>query len=266
MTKIIATTGVDGSGKTSIINRLQNLNKSEIYPVFVPQYYSDESLPLTSLAETLEDIGKLADQHKSAILKANSFVLAISLLKEVIADITNRVAPKAILLERHPVIDTMMYAKFYGSQLAGEISEELKEEVFKMAGAERFIDMQVHAKKLGAKSFWEIHKIILPLLTRPTTELFEGLEILMGVSGIEKTFFIAPSEEELRRRQLLKEDTEENLEIHENLETILMLQSELAKLNNLLKSEKMGYDFLQIDNSKLTVEQSTDFISQEINA
>ncbi len=120
--------GIDGSGKTSLLNAFKN----KFSTLRVPQYHMSltPKSSIYTISEAFEDIGILADKLNSPELKVSCLFGAMSLYSSVLKDDQYK-NEKTILTERHPLVDSLILSQAYGPHLKQVISEEALNECFK---------------------------------------------------------------------------------------------------------------------------------------
>lgn len=139
MTSILIT-GVDGSGKSTLIDKLKNsTNSASVDFVRVPFIDTSEigNEELKSVATCINHLGNLADEHKSTGLKAAQLFSSMLIFHLLIEEKINN-GKQLLFCERHPLIDTVVYAKFYAgksrrkeknSDLINEIEKKYQKEL-----------------------------------------------------------------------------------------------------------------------------------------
>lgn len=115
-TKRIAITGIDGTGKTTIIREIRKLYKDrmhEAYAFRAPQFHEDRLLPFSSLSEIIEHLSVESDRIGDATLKSVALFLSMTLYGDVERHILHAYRPALLFAERQCVVDTLAYAQFY---------------------------------------------------------------------------------------------------------------------------------------------------------
>lgn len=235
--KITLITGLDGSGKTTFLNNLKEkagLKAQQI--INVPQInlkVLTEGSELYKVAEFVNKLSKVGDVLQVPQLKAVALFASMLLFKDLVAE-QEKNGVKEIYCERHPLIDTGTYAKFYADKLHPESTDK------------NFLE------KLDEKNSKELNYIV-KLLPETYIDNSKGLvENIMSFIYqwfyIEKRFSLdelkelynleLPSEiyylqaepeyliERIRKRKVL--------EAHETINSLRMMEQEYQKLFKIL--------------------------------
>lgn len=110
--KSIVITGVDGSGKTSFLDKLEessiNARFVRVPKIEVDQYEGD----LKKVGLFINKMGEKSDELKSPTLKIISIFSSMLFFEDFYAFQQSH-SPKVIFCERHPLIDTAVYGLIY---------------------------------------------------------------------------------------------------------------------------------------------------------
>lgn len=112
-------TGLDGSGKSTLLNRLAALNNADWGFVFVPQIdlaRINSQSPLHQFSNFVNTLSDEADNKQIPQFKGLA-LFASMLLFHLLQDEENKEEKSQLFFERHPLIDTLVYAKFYAAKL-----------------------------------------------------------------------------------------------------------------------------------------------------
>ncbi len=115
-------TGLDGSGKSSLMSKLASHFTSDKHIIInLPhselEYFDDKNL--NSAALFIDKINTTADIKQIASLKALALICSVLLYKRILKHKASE-NTQAVYCERHPLIDTAVYATFYASKLNPE--------------------------------------------------------------------------------------------------------------------------------------------------
>lgn len=128
----ILITGLDGSGKTTILKKLQAKAKNKAGFIFLPDIETEtvkQNPELYRAACFINFLGKFSDKEKIPQLKAVALFASVLIFEELIKE-TPKTCHDFLFFERHPLVDTGIYAQFYASKLkAGSISPEIINEI-----------------------------------------------------------------------------------------------------------------------------------------
>lgn len=138
---MILITGLDGSGKSTMLNSLEADLKNKISILRVPTIEAEKfkgNMLLYRQCKCMNILGERADKEGLPSLKIVAMFGAMLLFKELHSELKKK--GTIILCERHPLIDTAVYAKVYlkvmhpkhldlhlGKQIEHQFSEELNE-------------------------------------------------------------------------------------------------------------------------------------------
>ena len=118
--KTILVTGLDGSGKSTLLKKLAAQIQNKRTDILYLPNFDTESLHQTGdVQRTALFINKLnreADERQIPQLKGVALFAAMLLFRPILELNVNR-ALETLFCERHPLIDTGIYAKFYAEKL-----------------------------------------------------------------------------------------------------------------------------------------------------
>lgn len=119
--KTILITGLDGSGKSTIFEKMkQQAAVSKVKFLFVPHIDLSEFSPESQefkVATCINEMSAVADREQLTQIKAVALFSAMLFFKKLL-DFQQISKPEIIFFERHPLIDTSIYAQFYAPKLA----------------------------------------------------------------------------------------------------------------------------------------------------
>lgn len=229
--KTILVTGLDGSGKSTFFSKIIAAEVKDVVFIFVP-HISLQPLEHGSMvyrcAEFVDKLSAEADFHKEPRLKALSVFAAMLLFRELVK---HQVQPETryVLCERHPVIDSGVYAHFYASKMdpAG-IPQSLLEALDAKYNAElnhllNLLPPSIHLK--SATLSGRLAEVIYTWFHLAQKTSIDELAELFGVQSPDEIYFLHAAPEILAER--LKERSRH--EPHESPEV-------LHKLNAAYKS------------------------------
>ncbi len=128
--KVILITGLDGSGKSTILERIAEQKKLDnVNTLLLPHIDLTQLVQGSELYQTASFVNNLsheADVRKVPQLKAVALFASMLLFKELLA-LSNS---ELVFCERHPLIDSRIYARFYAQKLKpGSVSKEVSDNV-----------------------------------------------------------------------------------------------------------------------------------------
>jgi len=124
--KVILITGLDGSGKTSFLNRIKEHSNPALSQIINLPHINTETLKqntdLYKAALFVNSLNQDADLLKLPQLKAVALFASMILYREIF-ELIKQKGVQTIFCERHPLIDSGIYARFYAEKLhPGSIS------------------------------------------------------------------------------------------------------------------------------------------------
>lgn len=127
--KVILITGLDGSGKSTLLKRIESNILLDDYQILrLPKIDIEILKPNPQIFATASFINQLndeADIKRVPQLKAVALFASMLLYRKLI-DLATQAQKSIVYCERHPLIDTGIYAQFYAGKLApGSISLEI---------------------------------------------------------------------------------------------------------------------------------------------
>lgn len=118
--KLILLTGLDGSGKSTLLNKLEeiSINKPIAY-IRVPKIDSElfrHNEMLYHVTLFINHMHLEADHLKNTQLKVIALFSSMLIFKELLKELSQNHI-QIVFCERHPLIDTGVYAKFYSGKM-----------------------------------------------------------------------------------------------------------------------------------------------------
>lgn len=115
MTKIIVTTGLDGSGKSTFVSELETKFGSHLAILRLPTIDSDKFKDAPTLfhcCEMINELGERGDKEATPGMKIIALFSAMALFNDMVHHLQKNTI-KVLFCERHPLVDTLIYAKAY---------------------------------------------------------------------------------------------------------------------------------------------------------
>lgn len=127
MIKTILLTGLDGCGKSTLFTKLRNAKPGHVSLITLP-HIDEESLPPQSAirkqAQLLNQMSQQADENNWSDLKALALFGSMLLYEKLVHEMSTPLT-RILICERHPLIDSLIYAKFYAVRLtSGHLKQE----------------------------------------------------------------------------------------------------------------------------------------------
>lgn len=218
--KLILLTGLDGSGKSTLLNRLEKiaLNKPIAF-IRVPKidsHFFRGNQAIYNATLFINEMHVKADCLKKPQLKVIALFSSMLLFKKLLQEL-NQSHIKFIFCERHPLIDTGVYAKFYTDKMdPSTISKELlfniEEKYTKEIG---YILSLVDVEKTNRSNIYILLQYIHNWFTINKKHTLNDLKELFDINLPDKIIYLSATPEVLIKR--LK--NREVLEAHESKET-----------------------------------------------
>ena len=238
--KVILITGLDGSGKTTFLNRIKDSAKPaacriiNIPHINIQQLKIDKDLYRVALF--VNSLNYNADIQNIPQLKAVALFASMLLYGKILA-LIRQDAVETVFCERHPLIDTGVYARFYAEKLyPGSIEQSVLDRLDKKYESE----LSYLLNLLPSNSV-DIKKGYTSSLIHFIYKLFylekkydtENLKLIFKVSLPDELYFLQASPKllfnRIKNRKLL--------EAHESIEVFKQLNKAYNKLFNELESK-----------------------------
>lgn len=183
-TRKVAVVGIDGAGKSSLVERLAGRAAGDALALTSPRFFEMPDAPFGFLSRALDALTRAADALGSFELKGASLYLQMTPFGPVERFFVDTYAPELVVWDRHAVVDTLAYGALYGQlvrrppdeALRGPLGERLEAE---LPGATEAIAawLAVENRRLGeALGLWEVAPHLGALCRRPPAELLPELE------------------------------------------------------------------------------------------
>jgi thymidylate kinase len=119
----ILITGLDGSGKSTVFSKLEQKISTGNFDIIRLPHINSETLekgsPLQGAAEFVNFLNSTADLQNNSKLKAVALFASMLVFRKLV-EYKSQPGINRIYLERHPLIDTMVYAMFYAGKAKTE--------------------------------------------------------------------------------------------------------------------------------------------------
>ncbi len=259
----ISITGVDGTGKTSIIRALQT--KFAATPTLAqafraPQYHEDPDAPFGALSSTIDDLSLLADKTSDPLLKTCALFLSMTLYGDVEAHYERTFSSKYLFSERQALADSLAYSKFYKDLLTGPLEPRKLDALDVLEKWILVLKQRLPATSpLAAKelNLWNLPLFIYKLFDLPPDDLVEHLKALYHCTFPDKIILLKVSSPRLIQRLTQKAAGGTPKELHEKQHILEALQGGLEQCCLVLAGLKPTLKLHVLDTSELTLESST---------
>jgi thymidylate kinase len=268
-TKKIAVTGIDGTGKTTLIRATRELYKNQ--PTWVqafraPQYHEDPNCPFASLSNTIQNLNNLGDQTQNILLKSAALFLSVTLFGDVEKFYQQTYQPRFLFTERQAIVDSLSYTSFYKRLLTGALDQgKLEPELRRALGDQAIDEVLGWMKVLESRrfpterefTFWNLPLIAFDLIDQKPEKLVIDLERIYHCEIPDILIILQVSPEVLESRISEKmTKTGATRELHEQRNILELLQKSLIHGANVMKSMYPKMDLQFVDSSHQTEAES----------
>jgi len=266
-TRRVALVGIDGSGKTSVARLLRGRAAGPESPAVLHAVRPHDNAegPLTDLARRLQAVSEVADRLDSPELKIGLFYLQLCTYPIIEGEIRDRRHPAVILVDRHPIVDSMVYLPLYGRLAAGRPARpgppaDLAERVAAVdpAALPAALDW---AERLGqGRDVWAVGRDLLALYADPLDAQLKRFRELLGTGLPDEVVLL-----DVRVDQALSRlgARGRELELHETAPYLTAVRNRFEQVLGWL-AETQGVRVRRIDNGERTPEEAADEIAKLI--
>lgn len=241
--KHITILGVDGSGKSTLMNSLIPKDPSKrVCLISSPSFHEGRNPLFANLSASLEKFSNASDLFGSFELKALALYLQVSLFGPVEESFIRFWKPDLIISQRHPVLDSLVYGNLYQLYIHKEL-DELEVSSFMSAHLQTKEWNEVttwfalQLERLGLSETFSSYPLYLKtLMGRPKIELIEELKRHYQTTLPDEVYIMdLDPKEALKRLQKRQEQSASGKELHENSELLHLLRNNYLQLAKTLK-------------------------------
>lgn len=111
----ITVVGIDGCGKSSFMQQLRERTSQRLdfTTITCPDFHDTRNSPLADLSRQLKAFSDAADVIGRPVVKASALYLQMTLYGPVEQFFVQTYQPNAIVCERHPVVESLVYGPLY---------------------------------------------------------------------------------------------------------------------------------------------------------
>lgn len=202
---MIVITGLDGSGKSSFLKKLQDELKDDVSILRVPFIESEKfkiNKSLYDQCEFINYIGHKADVENLPSLKIIAMFGSMILFNQLYDELNKD--KKRVFCERHPLIDTAVYAKVYHEVMhpdnldlgiANELESKYKTEISSIVNC-----INSDIKISGKGQCYDLLSFLFDWFSKEENYSIGRLKTLFSISSPEAVYFLdAPAEELMSR-------------------------------------------------------------------
>lgn len=202
---MILITGLDGSGKSTVLNRFEDKLINEITVLRVPTIDSEKFKNndiLYKQSEFINYLGKRADKERIPFLKIIAMFGSMLLFSKLSKELGRN--GKQIYCERHPLIDTSVYAKIYlefmnpanlDMKIVKEIEANYGENLNSIVG-----ELGLIVRRTDKGVIYDLLSFLYDWFSVKENSSFERLKVLFPVELPSMIYFLdAPSDILIKR-------------------------------------------------------------------
>ena len=260
----VSLTGVDGSGKTTIIRRLRERQADfpGVAAFQAPQFHEDPLLPRADLSKAIDDLSVAADLSGDVSLKSLALFLSMTMYGDMERHILETRRPSVLIGERQCVLDALTYARFYlpllSSGAAPSRGGALHPLIMEWLGtvAARAPEVGFDAKDLTGS--------LVRVFTAEPAVLVPRLLKLFAAELPDHIVILGTSPQDLAAR-LVEKRGSTNAELHETAETLQGLAHALQKTAPLLQLMKPGLRVHGVSTQGRTADESVDDVLRTLD-
>jgi thymidylate kinase len=244
MTHRIAVVGIDGSGKSELITALNNrLPADSARALRCPDFHHVVDGPLHETSQHLAALGAAADRAAHPAVKAATLYLRMTLFGPVERFVVDTYRPDILFCERHPLVETMVYAPSYellaGRQTrsAGQTLQLIIDAAEAMqpgtaAAVSRWQALTSSRSGIGSDLETTLGEVV-SILSMPFAHAVERMADCYRTRLPHGVIWVDTSVDEAARRLRVRGDL---LEVHENQTSLRQLRHQYTVVLPMLES------------------------------
>ncbi len=223
--------GIDGIGKSTILNKMIPELGKQFSFVSSPSFHEVAGTPYSSLSQALEQVSFRADAKNDIQSKSLIMILQVSLFGKIESAIENK-----IISFRHPVIDTMVYAPIYLKLLRKDFDASSFHDLL---GEEKSLlkpYVEEFLSRNNFKTLVEVLQHFIQVLQDPLPTQIKELSKIFQTTLPAQAIFL-----DLNPKIVIEriENRDKTLEPHENFQMLNLLRKNyIETLNNISKEQK----------------------------
>ena len=230
--KTVSILGIDGSGKTTVAKAFA---ENQFWPLasgfICPDYHLSSFAPFNLLSRDVARISVYADETSNFQLKLLALYLKMSLFRPVQNFFATTFSPNFLISERNPLIDVLVYGKFYSKLMGTKMSSQKDNSNFLFTATPKFSEELIRIERWIAVinqrtgknlSIHEYPRFCLETLKQGSAHIIKVFAHEFQASFPDYVFYFdLPPEQAAYRLQAVKSVTE----VHETREHLGVLSS-----------------------------------------
>lgn len=256
-TQRIAVVGIDGCGKSLVISRMRAVisEDTSFEAISCPDFHENANAPMYTLSKQLKALSDAADAIGDPVIKASALYLRMTLYGPVERFFTDTYSPSVLMCERHPLIETLVYAPLYmqlgrhgrGGEAAWEAIRSRAEQGAPHAGAaiDRWYAKEA-ARILSTGDLWDILGEIAQLIESGTQTALAGFGMRYRTTLPDEVIWLDTPPREAARRCAIRAG---GAEVHETLQHLTALRSNYLRVRDELSRTHPTLIFHTVSNN-----------------
>lgn len=268
----LAIVGIDGAGKTTVVRRLREQLgvEGDVATLHAPAYHEGPNAPLGLLSRQLQAVSLATEALGLLGLKAAVMYLQMTLYGAVERAVVDAYEPRALVSDRHAIIDTLAYGPFYGRMVGAVVDVQRAEQMLReqlVAGPAHALDATLawHARtehRLGQESsFWELPQQVAAAFARPQDVVLAEFARRYRTTLPEAVVLLDVTPEQALRRSAMR--TTRSSMVHERVAVLEQLRAAYIAT---LKALAPRIAVHRVDASGLSVAQTLGAVLERLPA
>jgi thymidylate kinase len=269
----VAIVGIDGSGKSVLVERLRRRfapSPGRLVALHCPSFHDSPDAPLAQLSAQLKALSDVADRLRSFELKLAALYLRMTLFGPVERFFLQTFAPEYLVSERHPLVDTLVYVPLYERYVVAALDGAALEPVLRerLAGAPGAYDAarawhDLENARLGRDTdFWALGVDIVKAFARPPAEVLAEFAERYRTTLPDVVVLLDVAVEQAARRSAGRDAG--NGELHEDEHKLATLRDTYDVVLRQLPQLRPEIEVRRISNTDRSIDETLDALLVEL--
>jgi predicted nucleic acid-binding protein len=259
--------GIDGSGKSALVQRLQTRFASapnRLVAFTCPSFHNTPDAPLAGLSVQLKVLSNVADELRSFELKLATLYLRMTLYGPVERFFRQTFAPDHLVSDRHPLVETLVYLPLYRRSVSGPADgaalEPVVRERLAAAGApgaydaaRRWHDLENRRLRRDT-DFWALAADVVDAFAQPPDAILAAFGRRYGTTLPDVVVLLDVDAEEAARRVAGRGSG--GRELHEDEQALTVLRDNYEVMLCQLGELRPGIELLRIANGGRGIDET----------